>query len=1004
MKSFQSFRLDPVNQCLWRDDRRVTITPKAFDVLRYLVEHPGRLVTQEEMLEALWPKAYVNPEVVKKYILAIRKALEDRPDHPIFIETVRRRGYQFVAKVSEEIASASAALSELAQDSLVGRDGALATLDRLLDRALQGQRQIVFVTGEPGIGKTALVDAFHQRAARRSNIRIARGQCVEGFGEKEAYYPMLEALGQLARDKGGPSIVQTLAARAPTWLIQFPSLVKTAQREALHREILGATRARMLREICEALESLTVADPLILVFEDLHWVDPSTLDLLSALARRRETAKLVLLATYRPLDVVLARSPLKGLKRDLQLHGLCEEIALEKLASGDVGQYLAVRFSGALPSSLAGLVHRHSAGHPLFMVSIVQDLQKKGLIARDDGAWKLTAPLERIDPGVPETLQQMLDAQFDQLTEPEQQILRIASVAGERFSAWLVSSSLEIEAERVEDVCETLAERQQFIRAVGVGEAPGGASGPWYEFGHALYREGIYRRLSEVNRSRLHRRIAERLVLIRGPAESGHELAAELARHFEYGHDYARAIEHLEQAADNAGARFAYRESIRILQHALKLLRWVSEDKRAAVECRIHELIGDAYYALGVMADSARSYEALAACAAHAGLRAAQVSALTSLVRPLGLIDPDRGIAAIDRAAQLTDGLGDPLLAARTRLLAATIRLLYDTWNEQDAALCTAAFETMRRLGDDDDASYHRLMYGHVLALQGRCEEALAIFDCAEGPASLIAHFFAQSGKTVALLRGGRFGEVLQIVREGKQAAEKNGNDPWLFNFREAWLRMLVFDFKGAVQLCQALISGAEYPTDQPRAIARICEAWVELDRGNSTRSIECFGEVVDPRTIGKFFLHWLWRMTAQLGLIQAWMAAGDVNRARAGCDLFLNSALRTSDPHFRAVAWDAKARVAMFVRSWDEAREHIDHALSELEGFTVPMAAWPVHATAHDWHSHAGNIEAAETHRAAAERYVMNVADSFPDDEPLRNSFLTAPQVRRMLALPRGV
>src|SRR5262249_39129972 len=193
MKSFHSFRLDPVNQCLWRGDRRVTITPKAFDVLRYLVDHPGRLVTHEEMLEALWPKAYVNPEVVKKYILAIRKVLEDRRDRPLFIETIPRRGYQFVARVSDDADVRTAASSRGVESSIVGRDAALARLEDLLDKALDGQRQIVFVTGEPGIGKTALVDAFLQRAVRQSNIRFARGQCVEGFGSKEAYYPMLDA-------------------------------------------------------------------------------------------------------------------------------------------------------------------------------------------------------------------------------------------------------------------------------------------------------------------------------------------------------------------------------------------------------------------------------------------------------------------------------------------------------------------------------------------------------------------------------------------------------------------------------------------------------------------------------------------------------------------------------------------------------------------------------------------------------------------------------------------
>ena len=255
MKSFGSFRLDPANQCLWRGEKRVPLTPKAFDVLRYLVDHPGRLVAQDEILEALWPETYVNPELIKKYILAIRKALGDRHDKPEFIETFPKRGYQFVATVSYDVVPGSRDLAAGTTKKLVGRDGTLAELHNSLGRVLRGQRQVVFVTGEAGIGKTALVDVFHQQAVRNHTLRVARGQCVEGFGGKEAYYPMLESLGQLTRNPDGNAVIQTIAKCAPTWLIQFPSLVEAEHREALQREILGATRERMVREICEALEA-----------------------------------------------------------------------------------------------------------------------------------------------------------------------------------------------------------------------------------------------------------------------------------------------------------------------------------------------------------------------------------------------------------------------------------------------------------------------------------------------------------------------------------------------------------------------------------------------------------------------------------------------------------------------------------------------------------------------------------------------------------------------------
>ena len=120
MKSFQSFRLDTANHLLLRGDERVSLTPKAFDVLRYLVERAGRLVTQDELLEALWPETYVNQEVLRKYILEIRKALGDKPDNPEFIETITKRGYRFVATVTEDDPAAAPILpnSDFAKDIL----------------------------------------------------------------------------------------------------------------------------------------------------------------------------------------------------------------------------------------------------------------------------------------------------------------------------------------------------------------------------------------------------------------------------------------------------------------------------------------------------------------------------------------------------------------------------------------------------------------------------------------------------------------------------------------------------------------------------------------------------------------------------------------------------------------------------------------------------------------------------------------------------------------------
>src|SRR5215469_1499546 len=455
MKAFHSFRLDAHNQRLWRGQEWVPITPKAFDVLRYLVEHTGTLVTQDELLEKLWPETYVNPELIKKYITEIRKVLGDSPQESQFIKTFPKRGYEFIATVMNEDFTIPAS-EELEQKNIVGRDRARSDLDSLLEKAGRGQRQIIFVIGEAGIGKTTLVDLFLQQITPRREIRVARGQCVEGFGGKEAYYPVLEALGELLRAEGEGPVSEVLTKQAPTWMIQFPSLLKPEQKSTLQREIMGGTRERMLRELCEALEALTARDYLCLVLEDLHWSDPSTLDLISAIARRRRPARLLVLATYRPVDVALTKSPLKDIKQDLLVHGLCSEIALERLEEAQIAQYLNAEFGMDDPSALANLIYRHSGGNALFMVTIVRELKKRGLLRQSEGAWSLTTPVINVELDVPETLQHLLDLQFEQLSSEEQQLLRTASVVGERFSVCAIAPLLERDAEGVEDICEGL--------------------------------------------------------------------------------------------------------------------------------------------------------------------------------------------------------------------------------------------------------------------------------------------------------------------------------------------------------------------------------------------------------------------------------------------------------------------------------------------------------------------------------------------------------------------
>src|SRR5439155_21041951 len=367
-------RLDVANEWVWQGEQRLQLTPKAFAVLRHLLDHPSRVVTKEELLREGWPDTVVSEWVLTSCIRQIRKALGETAGAPQYLATVHRRGYRLIGPVQSlesKVQSLHSAF-RIPHSALepVGREGELRHLHRWLEKALAGERQLVFVTGEPGIGKTTVVEAFlqslessvqslaseqvhgpqatgHSRTARQGatftvqgadptpnpqpltpGLWIGHGQCIEHYGAGEAYLPVLEALGRLCREPGGEHLLELLGQQAPTWLVQMPALLSAAELEVLQRKVLGATRERMLRELAEAVEVLTVERPLVLWLEDLHWSDYSTLDWLAYLARRQERAKLLVIGTYRPVEVIVQEHPLRAVKQELQVHGHCRELQL----------------------------------------------------------------------------------------------------------------------------------------------------------------------------------------------------------------------------------------------------------------------------------------------------------------------------------------------------------------------------------------------------------------------------------------------------------------------------------------------------------------------------------------------------------------------------------------------------------------------------------------------------------------------------------------------------
>ena len=605
---FPPFRLDLENEQLWRGEEALSLRHKTFDVLRYLVDHPGRLVTKATLLDAVWPGIVVGDSMPASCVAELRKMLGDDARAPQFIETVHRRGYRFIAEVTttavaRKVTRQPSGAHKGPKPIIVGREAELSQLQSWYSQVLEGRRLILFVAGEAGIGKTAFIQAFLDSIALEGAARLGRGQCVEQYGSGEPYMPVLEALSRLSREDGGEQVIEVLNRFAPTWLAQMPELLTREERVRLQSEMQGVTQQRMLREMTQALEALAAETPLVLLLEDLHWSDFSTLELISAIARRNEPARVLIIGTYRPVEVLAKDHPLSTMTQELELHHYCEELRLKLLNEADIAGYLAKRLSsdGSRQfGALAPVIHARTDGNPLFMVNMVDYLLGGAglrLNSRQvsEAEWAETLRTHRLD--ALRGIRQMIERNLERLKPEEQAVLESASVAGAEFSAAAVAVALGRPQDEVEACCIRLSRREQFVSEQGLVAWPDGTVAAGFRFHHSLYQEVLYGRLSVGHQVHLHRLIAMREEA--GFGERADEVASELAHHYRRANDRQKALQYFRLAGQRAITRAAMIEAERHFVDALELLSELPEnDERDRREIELQSALGPALIAV----------------------------------------------------------------------------------------------------------------------------------------------------------------------------------------------------------------------------------------------------------------------------------------------------------------------------------------------------------------------------------------------------------------------
>ncbi|MHA6202974.1 AAA family ATPase [Dyella soli] len=653
---FAEFELDEANASLSRNGESVALAPTPFTLLCALASQPGALLTKDALLDTVWGHRFVSDSVLKTAISDLRTALGDSAQQPRYIETVPRRGYRFIATLHPATATLPAPVMISAAGArpsapFIGRAGALARLQRAWALAGDGRRALVWIAGEPGIGKTTLIEQF---VASVDGVACARGHCVEHYGTGEPYLPVLEALADLCR--GDAALPSLLRAVAPTWLLQLPWLSTSEERDALRRELVGVGPDRMLREMGELLDRYTEQRPLLLVTEDLHWSDRATIQLIDYIARRRGHARLMWLASFRVTEVVALDHPLNSLRHELRLHRLCEEVVLDPFSETEVADYVAQR-SGLLARDEAFVraLHERTDGVPLFVSSVISEVM-------DRTSDEATIEARLTEVAVPENLAAIIDHYIARLGQEQRALLSAAAVCGVEFRIETVSLTLERDMTSVAHACEELVREQMWLKqslTVGSDEA---ADLP-YAFRHALFRQVLYERTPSSVRTRLHRQVG---VALEHERSTGVPVAAtELAMHFDRGRQPMTALSYYAEAAEAALLHFSPAACIGLTERALAVLQQAPEGpQRDALEITLETLQGvAAFHSLGVGTKARNAFErayTLLANAPEHPMRGRLLHGFGYLLSLHG--DYARALAVAERAETLSSGADDPTL------------------------------------------------------------------------------------------------------------------------------------------------------------------------------------------------------------------------------------------------------------------------------------------------------------------------------------------------------
>ena len=894
----------------------------------------------------------------------------------------------------------------LAQQRSVGRERESAVLKEAFDQCSAGRGLVLCVSGEPGIGKTTLVEEFlAERADGEPPCFVARGRCSERLAGTEAYLPVLECLESLLQRDSRESVTQLMKETAPTWYVRTAPVRAASDPSfaAVMADAKLASQERMKRELYSFLEALSSRRPTVIFFDDLHWADISTVDLLSYVGSRCDSMRLLVLGSYRPSDLLLAKHPFLQVRRELQSRGLCREVAVELLSQMDTASYIDLEFpEHSFPSFFPSLIHSRTEGNPLFMTDLIRDLRDRSIIVENRGRWVLAKSVPEMERDFPESIRGMIERKIERLEEQGRNWLVAAAVQGHKFDSCTVGRALEIDVGEVEDRLEQLGKVHRFVDLLDENELPDGTLTQRYSFVHVLYQNALYARLRARQKASLSAGVAE--ALLKAYSDKSSEIASDLAYLFEAARQFEKASDYFLIAAQNAASVYASQEGEKLSRRAIENAEKLRGEVRLSRLLAAANRLGQFHLTLSKLEEAIGDFQLAEKSAAELGEVDAQVNAICSTAQAcfnLKRLDETRGHA--DRAVNTARASGSETTIAAAEMLLGLLKMCLGETPEAEQnfnrsvpvlrkksppvqVLEVLAFASLLKAWKLD---YKEADHTLEWSLQKSREIGM--------PYHIILNLFVRG---MASFNRGRLSQGLDDLHEGMRLAELNNERYWLSRFPNTlgWAYREIEAPETALELnLEGAKVAREYKFGKPEANSHLNLAELYMELGELPRAFEHLQQ--SERIFEKdLWFRWRYDIRLKAELARYWMIRGDTKKARE----YATESLSLAEPRVarKHMAWAHKLMgdIATVEERFDAARGEYDVALEMLRSRRCPTVEWRILLAAADMAKAHRDTSFDEDCRGRCRQVIQSLAESVTDDQ-LRRQFLNSEAIRTALS-----